>query len=228
MPRRARSIQGGLVYHVLNRSNGRLPLFRKEADYAAFERVIEESHAREPLRILAYSVMPTHWHWVVWPEPGADQQVSEFFRWLTVTHTQRWHAHYHTSGTGHLYQGRFKAFPVETDEHLYTVLRYVERNPVRANLVACAEEWRWSSAWRFYQGEAASRALLCDWPIPRPRDWRARVNRAETQGELEALRRSLQRGQPFGSEAWCERIVRDLGLESTVRSQGRPRKGPAS
>jgi putative transposase len=126
MPRRARSIQGGLVYHVLNRSNGRLPLFRKEADYAAFERVIEESHAREPLRILAYSVMPTHWHWVVWPEPGAGQQVSEFFRWLTVTHTQRWHAHYHTSGTGHLYQGRFKAFPVETDEHLYTVLRYVE------------------------------------------------------------------------------------------------------
>lgn len=95
---------------MLNRSNGRLPLFRKDADYAAFERVIEESYEREPLRILAYSVMPTHWHWVVWPEPGAAQQASEFFRWLTVTHTQRWHAHYHTSETGHLYQGRFKAF----------------------------------------------------------------------------------------------------------------------
>jgi putative transposase len=137
---------------VLNRSNGRQPLFCKEADYAAFERVIEESHAREPLRILAYCVMPNHWHWVVWPEPGADRRVSEFFRWLTVTHTQRWHAHYHTSGTGHLYQGRFKSFPVETDEHLYTVLRYVERNAVRADLVARAEEWRWSSVWRFYQG----------------------------------------------------------------------------
>jgi putative transposase len=88
--------------------------------------------------------------------------VSEFFRWLTVTHTQRWHAHYHTSGTGHLYQGRFKAFPVETDEHLYTVLRYVERNAVRADLVARAEEWRWSSVWRFYQGDEAARGLLCD------------------------------------------------------------------
>lgn len=144
MPRRARSIQGGLVYHVLNRANGRLPLFRKEADYEAFERVVEEAYAREPLRVLAPCAMPNHWHWVVWPE--TDRQVSDFFRWLTVSHTQRWHAHYHTSGTGHLYQGRFKSFPVETDEHLYTVLRYVARKPVRAELVACAEAWRWSSA----------------------------------------------------------------------------------
>jgi putative transposase len=107
MPRRARSIEGGLVYHVLNRSNGGLTLFRKVADYAAFERVLEEAYAREPLRILAYCVMPNHWHFVVWPEPGADRLVSDFFRWLTVTHTQRWHAHYHLSGSGHLYQGRF-------------------------------------------------------------------------------------------------------------------------
>ena len=98
MPRRARSIQGGLVYHVLNRSNGRHPIFRKEADYVAFERVLEEAFEREPLRILAYCVLPNHWHFVVWPKQGADRQVSEFFRWLTVTHTQRWHAHYHTSG----------------------------------------------------------------------------------------------------------------------------------
>jgi putative transposase len=217
-----------LVYHVLNRANGRQPLFRKEADYAAFERVVEEAQMREPLRILAYCVLPNHWHWVVWPEPGADRQVSEFFRWLTVTHTQRWHAHYHTSGTGHLYQGRFKAFPVETDEHLYTVLRYVERNPVRADLVARAEDWRWSSVGRYYHGDDASRGLLCEWPIPRPRDWRARLNRPETQGELEALRRALQRGQPFGSETWCEQIVRQLGLESTIRSRGRPRKVASS
>jgi putative transposase len=226
MPRRARSIQGGLVYHVLNRANGRLALFRKETDYGAFERVVEEAHEREPLRILAYCAMPNHWHWVVWPE--TDGQVSEFFRWLTVTHTQRWHAHYHTSGTGHLYQGRFKSFPVETDEHLYAVLRYVERNPVRAELVPRAEAWRWSSAWRFYHGDVAARRLLCPWPIPRPRDWLNRVNRAETKGELEALRRSLQRGQPFGSEAWCAQIVRQLGLESTMRSPGRPKKVASS
>jgi putative transposase len=145
MPRRARSIQGGYVYHVLNRSNARAALFLKEEDYAAFERVLEEASRRVPLRILGYCVMPNHWHMVVWPRVGQDRQVSEFLRWLTVTHTQRWHAHHHTAGSGHLYQGRFKSFPVESDEHLYTVLRYVERNPVRANLVERAQEWRWSS-----------------------------------------------------------------------------------
>ena len=142
MPRRARAIEGGLAYHVLNRANARLPLFKKPADYSAFEQVLEEAFEREPLRILGYCLMPNHWHLVVWPTAGADNQVSEFMRWLTVTHTQRWHAHRHSAGTGHLYQGRFKSFPIQGDEHLYTVLRYVERNPVRANLVAQAELWR--------------------------------------------------------------------------------------
>ena len=73
MPRRARSIQGGLVYHILNRANARMTLFEKDADYAAFERVLEEAHAREPLRILAYCLMPTHWHMVVWPKGGGGR-----------------------------------------------------------------------------------------------------------------------------------------------------------
>jgi putative transposase len=143
MPRRARSIQGGLVYHVLNRSNGRHPIFRKEADYVAFERVLEEAFEREPLRILAYCVLPNHWHFVVWPKQGADRQVSEFFRWLTVTHTQRWHAHYHTSGNGHLYQGRFKSFPVESDDHLYTGTgkgdgsRFLTPGNILSNVLPC-------------------------------------------------------------------------------------------
>jgi putative transposase len=224
MPRRGRSIQGGLVYHVLNRSNGRHPIFRKQADYVGFERVLEEAFKREPLRILAYCVLPNHWHFVVWPKQGADRQVSQFFRWLTVTHTQRWHAHYHSSGSGHLYQGRFKSFAVETDEHLYTVLRYVERNAVRANLVQRAELWRWSSAWRMYKGAADARGILSAWPMGRPADWLIRVNRAETKSELKALRRAVRRGQPFGSESWCERITKRLGLESTIRSPGRPKK----
>lgn len=226
MPRRARSIQGGLVYHILNRANARATIFRKDADYAAFERVLEEAHAREPLRILSYCALPNHWHMVVWPKRGADDQVSEFFRWLTVTHTQRWHSHYHTSGSGHLYQGRFKSFPVESDEHLYAVLRYVERNAVRAALAERAEAWRWSSAWRYYHGDDAQRALLADWPILRPPDWRSYVNLAQTEAELEALRRSVQRGQPYGSEAWCRRTIERLGLEWTIRPRGRPRKAP--
>jgi putative transposase len=224
MPRRARSIQGGLVYHVLNRSNGKRTLFEKDADYAAFERILEQAHERTPLRILAYCVMPNHWHMVVWPDDGADTQVSEFFRWLTVTHAQRWHAHYRTSGTGHVYQGRFKSFPVDSDEHLYIVLRYVERNPVRANLVERAIAWRWSSAWRVARGDAKAKSLLTDWPIERPTDWARRVNRPETQAELDAIRRCVRRARPYGREAWCQQMIQRLGLQWTIRPRGRPRK----
>src|SRR3569623_757048 len=135
MPRRARSILGGYAYHVLNRANGRLRLFRKDADFAAFEEVLRQAQERLPLRILGYVVMSNHWHFVVWPKRDEGPLISEFFRWLTVTHTQRWHAHHGTSGMGHLYQGRFKSFPIAADEHLLTVLRYVERNALRAKLV---------------------------------------------------------------------------------------------
>ena len=143
MPRHPRAAPGGYVYHCLNRAVARLPLFQKDDDYHAFEHVLTMALERHPIRMLSYCIMPNHWHFVLWPE--RDGQLTDFLRWLTHTHTQRWHAHYHTSGTGHLYQGRFKSFPIAEDDHLYTVLRYVERNPRRANLVAQAERWRWSS-----------------------------------------------------------------------------------
>ena len=226
MPRRARTIVGGLPYHVLNRANGRLRLFKKDADLAAFEAVLAEACQRLPLRILGYVVMPNHWHFVVWPELGVDRQVSEFFRWLTVTHTQRWHAHRGTSGMGHVYQGRFKSFPIESDEHLWTVLRYVERNPLRARLVKRAEQWRWGSLWRRTNGDADERALLSAPPIKLPRDWTAYVNRAGSKRELAALRTSVQRGQPFGDATWQQKMARQLNLEHTFRSRGRPFKNP--
>jgi len=202
----------------------RAKLFLKEEDYAAFERILDEAILRVPLRILGYCVMPNHWHMVVWPGDGLDHEVSDFLRWLTVTHAQRRHVHYHSSGSGDLYQGRYKSFPVESDEHLYMVLCYVERNPLRANLVERAQDWRWSSLGRYTQGDDKVRQLLAAWPIPRPKNWALRVNRAEGKMELEAVRRSVQHGQPYGSELWCERIVQTLGLESTVRPRGRPRK----
>jgi putative transposase len=181
-----------------------------------------------PLRILGYVVMPNHWHFVVWPAAGDNRQVSEFFRWLTVTHTQRWHAHHGTSGMGHLYQGRFKSFPIQSDEHLWTVLRYVERNPLRARLAHRAESWRWGSLWRRAAGDEQARALLTDGPLGLPKDWLARVNRALSKSELSAVRESVQRGQPFGDESWQHKIARQQGLEHTFRPRGRPFKQPVT
>jgi len=222
MPRTARAAPGGYVYHVLNRSVARLPLFQKDGDYEAFVRVMIEAKAKHPIRLLSYCLMPNHWHLVLWPRH--DGELTAFTRWLTHTHTMRWHAHYHSSGTGHLYQGRFKAFPIQEDDHFYSVLRYVERNPLRDNLVRLAQQWRWSSLGQKHaQGEWA-RVALDDWPLPEPANWIDLVNQAQTEKELEALRRATQRGNPFGNEQWQTRVAKKLGLEYTLRPPGRPPK----
>ena len=222
MGRPLRVTLGGLVYHVLNRANAGVRIFEDASDYGAFERVLAQAHEGLPMRILSYCVMPNHWHLVLWPRQDGD--LSRFVGWLTLTHTQRWHAHRASGGSGHLYQGRFKSFVVQTDDHLLSVCRYVERNPLRAGLVTSAEDWRWGSLWRRRFGDAAGKALLSQWPVDRPPDWLARVNRPETAPELDALRRSVNRGQPFGSGTWMARTAQRLGLASTMRPRGRPRK----
>jgi putative transposase len=178
MGRAIRTVAGGFAYHVLNRANARMRIFDKSEDYEAFERILVEAVRRVKMRLLAYCVMPNHWHLVLWPREDGD--LSTFVGWLTLTHTQRWHAHRHSVGSGHVYQGRFKSFLVESDESLWTVCRYVERNALRAGLCRRAEQWRWSSLWRREFGDAESRQVLCKWPIDVPKDWAKRVNRAET------------------------------------------------
>jgi len=222
MPRRLRVATGGLAFHVLNRRVARLPLFEKPGDYAAFENILQETYDRTGIRIAAYCLMPNHWHLVLWPRQDGD--LSEALRWLTVTHTQRWHAHRQTAGTGPVYQGRFKSFPVQTDEHFLAVARYVERNALRAKLVARAEEWRWSSLWRRSQGNLKLMTFLSEWPVEQPRQWITWVNSPDTGAELKALRENVNRGRPFGNEAWVARIANRLGLDSTLRPRGRPRR----
>lgn len=223
MARPLRAAPGGFVYHVLNRANARLKIFEKDADYLAFERTLAEIQERVPMRILAWCLMPNHWHLVLWPRH--DGNLSEYMRLVTLTHAQRWHAHRATAGTGHLYQGRFKSFVVRKDAHFLTVCRYVERNALRANLIQRAEEWRWCSLWRFHHGKTDEPPRIEPWPVTRPRNWIAYVNQPGTTAEIEAIRRCVQRGAPFGQANWVRRTASLLGLESTLRPRGRPRKG---
>jgi putative transposase len=220
MARRTRCSDAGYVYHVLNRAVGRATLFEKPGDYAAFEQVLHQAWERTGMRLVAYVAMPNHWHLVVWPE--RDGELSTWAQWLTVTHVRRWHAHHHTEGTGPIYQGRFKSFPVQQDSHFFTVCRYVERNPLRAKLVRRAEAWRWSSLG--HRERQTGVPWLCAGPLPLPDDWKERVNGVETEAELDALRRSVARGSPFGDAAWQTQTAQALGLESALRRRGRPRK----
>jgi putative transposase len=232
-----RATPGGIVYHVLNRANAGIIMFRSKAEYAAFEQALQEAHARVPIRLLAYCLMPDHWHLVIWPRRAGE--VSEFMRWLTVTHTRRWHAQRHVSGSGHLYQGRYRSFPIEPGEPLIDVIRYIESNPKRDKQVTRAEKWPWSSLTVRLRGGKARRggeggdgasddiaSLLDDGPQPLPRSWVAKVNTPLEPETLKALRNSVQRGTPYGSPKWRARIVDKLGLEHTMRPRGRPRIHP--
>jgi putative transposase len=143
MPRVARIAPAGFIFHVFNRGNARGQLFEHERAYEAFERVITESVDRIAIRILAYCIMPNHWHMVLWPT--REGELGQFVQRLTTTHVRRWHLYRQSVGTGHLYQGTFKSFPIQDDDHFLTVCRHVEQNPLRAGLVSRAEDWRWSS-----------------------------------------------------------------------------------
>jgi len=227
MGRAPRITEPGLVYHVLNRRVMRMKLFRKDDDYLAFERVLAESLERpDAPNLLAWCLMPNHWHLVV--KATRRTNLSTWMQWVTVTHTHRWHAHTRTAGEGPLYQGRFKSFPIQQDEHFLTVCRYVEANPRRANLVKRAEAWPWGSLCIRRRGQSPLKSLLKPWPVTRPRTWSADVNGAMDELLIKVVRQSVARGTPMGQDNWTRRIANRLGLDLTLRPRGRPRKAGKS
>lgn len=197
-------------------------IFEGGKDYEAFETVLEETWAICPMRICAYCLMPNHWHLVLWPEH--DGALATFMHRLTTTHAARWQAFRQKTGTGHLYQARYKSFPVGDEHYFYTVIRYVERNALRANLVTRAEDWKWSSLWRRVHGNKAQTFFLSEWPEPEPSDWISFVNEPLTGDKLSEVRTCVQRGRPYGEVEWVQQTASALGLEHTLRSRGRPRR----
>jgi putative transposase len=217
-----RTAPGGFIYHVLNRANSKRRIFDHDRDYLAFERVLAEVQERVPMRILAWCVMPNHWHLLLWPQQ--DRELSDYMRLVTLTHTQRRHAHRGSAGTGHIYQGRFKSFVVQNDAHFLAVSRYVEANALSGNLVHRAEDWRWGSLWRMVRGRADQPPRIHPWPVARPSGWLEYVNVPVEPAERDALRYSAQRGTPYGDKAWVKDVAVQLGLQSTLRPRGRPAK----
>ena len=223
MPRINRVDVGEMVYHVINRANARMEIFNTDKDYQLFEKVLEEAKEKIDIRLLSYCIMPNHWHLVLYSKQ--DKDLQKFMRWLSMTHTQRWHSQHNTIGSGHLYQGRYKSFPVQTNEYLLQLIRYVERNALRAKLVKKAENWRWSSLWRRDNGNLKQRKLLSEWPIDIPDNYINLVNMPQTDTELESLRYSVNKGKPYGSNNWTDKLIDKFNLRSTLRNQGRPKKG---
>ncbi|OGM99988.1 MAG: hypothetical protein A3B91_03260 [Candidatus Yanofskybacteria bacterium RIFCSPHIGHO2_02_FULL_41_29] len=213
---------GNQFYHILNRANARLPIFNKDKDFEAFEKILEQARERYSMRIISYCLMPNHWHLIL--NPRKDGDLNLFMQWITLTHTQRWHAHYHSVGYGHLYQGRYKSFLIQNDSYLLTACKYVESNAFRAKLADKAEEWTWSSLWRREYGNSKQKEILSPWPMDIPEDYLKSINRPQIEDELGYIRESINKNRPFGDESWIEKIVKKFSLEMTLRKPGRPKR----
>ncbi len=205
-------------YHALNRGNGGQVVFRKPADYDAFVQAIADAHARLPVDILGYCLLPNHFHIVLRPHDDGD--LGRWMQWLLTAHVRRHHSQYGTSG--HIWHGRFLAFPIQNDDHLPTALRYVESNPLRASLVKQVKDWKWSSLPRWLDRDGV---LWRGKPEVRDKGWMARLAKPLSASDLEHLRKCVKRGSPFGDEKWTKKTAQRLGI--SLRPPGRPRKTEA-
>jgi putative transposase len=174
MSRPPRIDLGNQVYHVINRTNTKATIFRNTAEYVLFEQTLAQAIEKNQMPVLAYCVMPNHVHLVLHPQQ--DSQMSRFMHWLTTTFTRRWHTAHNTVGTGHVFQGRYKSFLVDTNSYLLQLLLYVERNPLRSKLVERAEDWRWSSLWIRENAKMEQKVKLSEWPIEIPKNYIELVN----------------------------------------------------
>jgi putative transposase len=204
---------------VLNRGNDRRRIFHKDHDYLSFINILTEGLSRYEVELFCWCLMPNHWHLVL--RPLREKALSEFMRWVTVTHVRRYYEHF-PDKSGHLYQGRFKAFAVEEDRYFQVLCRYVEANARRAKLVEDASKWQWSSLSQ--RITAAKTPPLRPWPVDRPNSWLEIVNEQPSEQELKHIHESVVRGRPLGSDKWMKRIAATTGLLHTLRPIGRPPK----
>jgi REP-associated tyrosine transposase len=227
MGRQPRLIADGLVYHALNRGNNRSAVFGGAADYQTFLRALAQTKERYPFRLYAYCLMTNHFHLVL--EPLASQTISRVLQSLTVAHT--WHYHRRRGGWGHVWQGRFKSPVIAADEHLLTVMRYVESNPLRAGMVSDLAAYPWSSYLVHGLGKAAGLvdeapvwARLAKTEAARQAYWREWLHQPLSAGDLAAIRRSVTSGRPYGGAPWVAATAQRMGIDLCPRPRGRPRK----
>ena len=216
MPRIPRALQDDGFFHVLNRGNAKKLVFHETADYSHFIHDMKTSREKHPIDLFAYCLMPNHFHFIL--RPNIAQNLSKWMQILLTKYVRYYHKKYCSSG--HIWQGRYKSFLIQNDDHLVTVMRYVEGNPIRANLVKSSIEWKWSS---IQDRLNRYNVLLSDMEIVEPiEEWVNYVDTPLTATELEKTRNSVNRQTPFGDEDWMSRICQDFGLGHTIR-RGRPR-----
>ena len=212
MPRIPRGQIAGHAYHVINRGNGGATIFHQPGDYRAFLHLLDSAKTKFGVKLFGFCLMPNHFHLVL--QPSSHNSLSRMMQWWLTSHVRRYHQYRRTHG--HVWQGRFKSFPIQQDHHLLGVLHYVLCNPVRAGLVQQASNWHWSSLQQHH--------LVDPVPVEGPRNWIQWADEPQREEELLRIRSSVNRQAPYGQPDWQVQTAKRFGLEATLRPRGRPRR----
>jgi len=189
MPRPPRIFPDGIPQHIVNRGNRRATVFTRAEDFLGFVGALADATDRTTVRLVAFCLMPNHWHLVLWPVRGCE--ISSYMQIVMNAHIRDLQRRHGTTGTGHIYQGRFKNSPILDERQFFNVCRYVEANPFAAGLVSRAEEWRWSSL--VMDGPTDDVRIVSPWPLRRPAGWLNDVNRPQGAAIVREIKRDLRR-----------------------------------
>lgn len=216
MPRSARIVIPDLAHHVIQRGNRQQQIFFDDEDRMAYTSMLAHSLKRHDTRCLAWCLMDNHIHLILVPKSEDGLRAP-----LASAHTNyAQFANRKLKVSGHLFQGRFLSYPMD-DAHLMVAARYIENNPVKAGLVSCAEDWRWSSARAHIA--AHSDGLTDTQELGRHiANWRAML-----AGGLEAsdlIESALKLGRPLGTAQWVADLAAKLGRSFAPSQRGRPSK----
>ena len=227
MPRPPRISLEGLVYHIINRGNNRGDVFKEESDFDVYLKVIKKFKEKYSLKLYGYCLMNNHTHLII--EPTKANTLSKAIQSITLSQIRLYHSKYNSSG--HLWQGRFKNPVIQTDEYLLECLKYIELNPVRANIVSRPEDYRWSS-YRFHAfGEDENSMLdpdpmylsLADTEEKRQKVYRDFIASEQDKNIFDLIRKSIANDSILGEDNFIDKLREKLAL-SKSRRRGRPKK----
>lgn len=210
MPRIARGLAGGEIYHIINRGNRRTEVFHNTQDYEKFIELMHEAKKMTNIKLYSFVLMPNHFHFIV--EPNEAEDLSKYMQWLLTSYVRYYNKTYKTSG--HLWQGRYKSFIVQKDNYLLTLLNYVEQNPIRAKL----------KQWTYVSSNSKINDFIDELPIKLPENWEEIKKDILKKKDKEKIDNSIQRQSPYGEDDWVHDIALKYDIVSTINPRGRPKK----
>ena len=227
MARQPRFVLPGQPQHVIQRGNNRTVIFADEADYLCYLQMLTDASNRHGCKIHAYVLMPNHVHLLVTPESG--QGISRVMQSLGRRYVQYFNYRYQRTGT--LWEGRYKATLVDTEQYLLTCYRYIELNPVRAGMIGHPADYRWSSFRHNALGQPDAlitchkiyQALGPD-DIQRQQRYRALFEQVIDPKIVEGIREATNKGWVFGNDRFKQQIALLLDRQLEPKCRGGDRK----